>query len=63
LGCDPDLTEEAYHTLLDESDSKWVCSLCDDKKLKTLLDAKGTATKIVQWGSKRLGIPPLSKKE
>ncbi|KAJ1536174.1 hypothetical protein HK096_000347 [Nowakowskiella sp. JEL0078] len=61
VGCDPDLTVEAYQALTDVSESKYTCVLCDLSRTLQIVERgirSGREGKVVEYKGKRLIAPP-----
>lgn len=62
VGCDPELTQAMYQQLVEEPDSKYSCILCNDTKLKALLDKRkesGSTHKVFRRQGKKMVAPPI----
>jgi type II secretory pathway predicted ATPase ExeA len=64
VNCDPELTEERYEELQEDSNAAYTCVLCDKKKLNTLVVDKenedGKKRAVFKYKGKPLVAPPLA---
>jgi hypothetical protein len=61
--CDPELTEEEYKKYEEDENAKFVCGLCEDRKLSMILNRRKRADpeytfKIFMAQEKRNVAPP-----
>jgi hypothetical protein len=72
VDCDPDMTEASYQRLVEDSEAKFTCILCDERKLASAISKIKKAAEdefvnfhIVHVGEKRhrLVVPALIEKD